>query len=271
LHTGDARLTAETALLAKPVLDSPAPGLRRHAAWLLALQAMARSDAERAHSVLAALEQDGVDTVLPLYPMDVTDPPQLVRIAMASGQDAMARATSAVAGERALINPDVPSVGGAAAHCRGLLESDVDALTTAVELLTGSPRPLALASALEDCGRALVAAGDKETGIERLTLALETYARLGATWDAGRVRGRLRALGVRRRITPSSRPAKGWAGLTESELVVARLVGEGLTNREVAERLYVSPHTVGMHLRHAFAKLDISSRVELARIARVTG
>jgi hypothetical protein len=66
--------------------------------------------------------------------MDVTDPPQLVRIAMASGQDAMARATSAVAGERALINPDVSSVGGAAAHCRGLLESDVDELITAVEL-----------------------------------------------------------------------------------------------------------------------------------------
>jgi hypothetical protein len=51
---------------------------------------MARSDAERAYAVLAALGQDGVDTVLPLYPMDVTDPPQLVRIAMASGQHAMA-------------------------------------------------------------------------------------------------------------------------------------------------------------------------------------
>jgi DNA-binding CsgD family transcriptional regulator len=50
-------------------------------------------------------------------------------------------------------------------------------------------------------------------------------------------------------------------------LVVAKLVAQGLTNREVAERLYLSPHTVGMHLRHAFAKLEISSRVELARTA----
>jgi DNA-binding CsgD family transcriptional regulator len=228
---------------------------------------MARSDAEGAHSVLAGLGDDGVETVLPLYPMDVTDPPQLVRIAMAAGQDALARATSAVAGERALINPAVASIRGAAAHCRGLLEGDADELTAAVELLTRSPRPLALASALEDAGSALVAAGREPTGITRLSEALETYAALGASWDAGRVRGRLRALGVRRRITRSTRPDKGWAGMTESELAVARLVAQGLTNREVAERLYVSPHTVGMHLRHAFAKLNISSRVELARAA----
>jgi FixJ family two-component response regulator len=43
---------------------------------------------------------------------------------------------------------------------------------------------------------------------------------------------------------------------------------EGLTNREVAERLFVSPHTVNSHLRHVFAKLGINSRVELARLAR---
>ena len=47
---------------------------------------------------------------------------------------------------------------------------------------------------------------------------------------------------------------------------MVRLVADGLTNREVAERLYVSPHTVSGHLRHAFEKLGISSRVALARI-----
>jgi DNA-binding CsgD family transcriptional regulator len=60
----------------------------------------------------------------------------------------------------------------------------------------------------------------------------------------------------------------GWAALTTSELTVARLVAEGLTNREVAERLFVSPHTVNSHLRHVFSKLGITSRVELARVAR---
>jgi DNA-binding CsgD family transcriptional regulator len=55
--------------------------------------------------------------------------------------------------------------------------------------------------------------------------------------------------------------------LTTSEVAVARLVADGLTNREVAERLFVSPHTVNSHLRHVFTKLRINSRVELARLA----
>src|SRR6266446_172234 len=75
-------------------------------------------------------------------------------------------------------------------------------------------------------------------------------------------------LGVRRRLVAAEPEANGWAALTTSELTVARLVAEGLTNREVAERLFVSPHTVSSHLRHVFAKLGITSRVELARVAR---
>ena len=57
--------------------------------------------------------------------------------------------------------------------------------------------------------------------------------------------------------------------MTDSELAVARLVAQGLTNREVAERLFVSQHTVSGHLRHVFAKLDVNSRVELTRLAGV--
>ena len=48
---------------------------------------------------------------------------------------------------------------------------------------------------------------------------------------------------------------------------MVRLVAEGMTNRQVARQLYVSPYTVSTHLRHAFSKLDINSRVELTRIA----
>ncbi len=95
------------------------------------------------------------------------------------------------------------------------------------------------------------------------------YAQAGAAWDAGRVRGRLRALGVRRRLVAVQRPARGWAAMTDSELAVARLVAQGLTNREVAERLFVSQHTVSGHLRHVFAKLDVNSRVELCRLADI--
>jgi DNA-binding CsgD family transcriptional regulator len=64
----------------------------------------------------------------------------------------------------------------------------------------------------------------------------------------------------------ADRPRFGWASLTPTELSVAALVAEGLTNREVAARLYLSPHTVGFHLRQVFRKLEISSRVELTRL-----
>jgi DNA-binding CsgD family transcriptional regulator len=54
--------------------------------------------------------------------------------------------------------------------------------------------------------------------------------------------------------------------MTDSELAVARLVAQGHTNREVAERLFVSPHTVNTHLRQVLANLDVNSRVDLTRL-----
>jgi DNA-binding CsgD family transcriptional regulator len=57
-----------------------------------------------------------------------------------------------------------------------------------------------------------------------------------------------------------------WQGLTKTERQVAQVVACGLTNREAGRRIYMSPHTVDAHLRHIFRKLDINSRVELARI-----
>jgi DNA-binding CsgD family transcriptional regulator len=58
----------------------------------------------------------------------------------------------------------------------------------------------------------------------------------------------------------------GMASLTGAETQVARLVSDGITNREIAERLFLSPHTVNSHLRHIYSKLAINSRAELARI-----
>ncbi|MEV4012529.1 helix-turn-helix transcriptional regulator [Nonomuraea angiospora] len=64
----------------------------------------------------------------------------------------------------------------------------------------------------------------------------------------------------------SGRPTAGWDSLTASELQIVRLVAGGATNKQVADRLYLSPHTVSTHLWHAFTKLGISSRVELTRL-----
>jgi DNA-binding CsgD family transcriptional regulator len=102
--------------------------------------------------------------------------------------------------------------------------------------------------------------------VSYLDAAHEIYADAGAARDAARVRGLLRRRGVRRSATALARPSN-WPELSDSETSVVRLVAGGATNREVAEQLYLSPHTVNAHLRHVFTKLDIRSRVELARLA----
>jgi sigma-54 dependent transcriptional regulator, acetoin dehydrogenase operon transcriptional activator AcoR len=62
-----------------------------------------------------------------------------------------------------------------------------------------------------------------------------------------------------------SRPLLGLGSLTDTERSVANLVAEGLTNRQIAERVFISRHTVDFHLRAIFRKVGVASRVELAR------
>jgi DNA-binding CsgD family transcriptional regulator len=199
--------------------------------------------------------------------MDVADEVRLARIALAVQDHELAIHAVASAQRRSAINPDVRSLAAAAAHVDGLLRRSQQRLAEAVELFEGGCRPLALASALEDLGAITLKDGDTQHAVDAFSRALELYADAGAAWDAGRVRGRLRALGVHRRLVSARRPGRGWAAMTDSELAVARLVAQGLSNREVAERLFVSPHTVSGHLRHVFAKLDVNSRTELTRLA----
>jgi DNA-binding CsgD family transcriptional regulator len=63
------------------------------------------------------------------------------------------------------------------------------------------------------------------------------------------------------------RAAMGWGSLTGAERNISVLVAEGLSNPAIASRLFVSRHTVESHLKHAYAKLGVSSRVELAALA----
>jgi DNA-binding CsgD family transcriptional regulator len=61
------------------------------------------------------------------------------------------------------------------------------------------------------------------------------------------------------------RPATGWASLTPAELNVVRLAGDGLSNKDIAERLFLSPRTVQAHLSSVYSKLGFTSRVQLAQ------
>jgi DNA-binding CsgD family transcriptional regulator len=75
----------------------------------------------------------------------------------------------------------------------------------------------------------------------------------------------LRPLGVRcRRSGQPRRALVGWDSLTASELGVARLAAEGLTNPQIGDRLFISRRTVATHLANVFRKLDITNRVQLA-------
>jgi DNA-binding CsgD family transcriptional regulator len=267
LHMGNERETRRATDVASRLVGYEVPGVRRHALWLLALVAMASGDAPAARAHLCGMGEAERLSLLPLSPVDVTDEVRLARIALAAGDDELAAAARASADERASLNPGVASIAGTAAHVRGLIDDDVAALAAAIKHFQRGPRPIALASALEDRGVALLARGDRDAAVASFGGALELYAETRASRDETRVRGRLRQLGVRRRLVSPKRPETGWEGLTDSELAVVRLVAEGMTNRQVARQLYVSPHTINAHLRHAFSKLDINSRVELARLA----
>src|SRR5262249_25829988 len=97
---------------------------------------------------------------------------------------------------------------------------------------------------------------------EHLRQAIADFETLGAEPWAERARAELRATGE----TARRREASTIDQLTPQELQIARLVAEGLSNKEVAAQLFLSPRTIDAHLRNVFAKLSITSRIQLARI-----
>ncbi len=194
--------------------------------------------------------------------------PDLVRLARAHGDfdrafDACRQVEAVVAA-----NPGVASIAGVGLRCRGLADDDVEVLLAAVAAFRDSPRPLDRALAIEDAADALGRAGELTRARPLFDEALGNYEQLGAAWDVARARARMRGLGVRRGSRhPHVRATTGWGALTRGELAVVELVAEGLSNPEVADRLFLSRHTVKRHLANSMLKLGLSSRQALARVA----
>jgi DNA-binding CsgD family transcriptional regulator len=151
----------------------------------------------------------------------------------------------------------------ASARCRGLLAAARGDAEAAHALLQGAiDRHAAVPLPLERA-RTLMARGVIERRLQRKRLARETleealsrFEDVGARLWAQRARDELERIGGRRAQTEE---------LTASERRVAELVGQGLSNREVASQLFLSPKTVEFHLRNIFRKLGVRSRTELAR------
>jgi len=189
----------------------------------------------------------------------------LVRSALSAGDRPKAEHLACAAQRLAETTMTDSDIEAAACHVRGLIDRDAGLLQEAADQYG---EPLARASATEDAGVTRAAQGKQQDAVAQLQHAYEQYEQLGCPEAMARVRSRLRALGTRlHHWTHADRPAFGWDSLTDTERRIVELVAQGLSNRQVASQVFLSVHTVAFHLRHVFWKLDVSSRVQLARLA----
>jgi DNA-binding CsgD family transcriptional regulator/tetratricopeptide (TPR) repeat protein len=188
----------------------------------------------------------------------------LVRCALASGDLTAARAAVAHSEREGARRSASAELRAIARWCRGVLDADRALLTEALGYYRGVTKPLPLGQVLEDLAVAHAVHGDLAAARMALREAVDVYTGLGANWDIARADGRLRSAGVRRSRSGKRRPATGWAALTPTEIKVARLVAEGLSNPEVGGRLFLSRYTVQTHVAAILTKLQIHSRVGIA-------
>ncbi|HSZ94129.1 MAG TPA: AAA family ATPase [Acetobacteraceae bacterium] len=263
-RTDDRTLLQQMVNDARDAYSTGSSVVRRGAAHVVALAAWQRDD------VHDAMRWLGDITLFesPLWPQVLDQVILGARVASAAGDAGLrARVLQAIdLLERE--HPAIPLFTGVAGYARGILERDTQALVAAAELLHASSRPLLHAAAAEDAGAELARTGRRDEALDQLNAAFDIYLHHEALADARRVGRELRRLGVERRIVSQPRAKTGWDSLTDSELKVVNLTARGATNRSVAQQLHVSPHTVRAHLRNAFAKLGVSSRVELSQLAR---
>ena len=190
-------------------------------------------------------------------------------VRLAAGIDDLGTA-KAIAGHAAALaaESEIPHRQANALYCRGLLDRDAPRLLAAAERYDEASRPLLRAKALEAAADGFVCADDRDQARAAFTRAVEIYTSLGAGTDVARLRTRFRAHGIRRAPHAKHRQARsGWDSLTPAETKIAALVEGGLTNPEIAAKLFLSRRTVATHVSHILKKLDVHSRTDIAREA----
>lgn len=173
---------------------------------------------------------------------------------------------------------DVPAAEVALEACRARLSAGsgdirigAEQFARAAEMWAALPCPYEELLARERQGRYLLEIGERERAVAVLTDARRRLTELGARWDADRIALLLRRHGVE--VPRAWRGGRRGYGdqLSPRELEVARLVADGMTNREVGEVLFISPRTVDRHLAGAMRKLGVHSRTALAKVAATDG
>ena len=250
---------------ARSHLTAVAPFQQELGDRVVAMLALARSlAAEQAGSAEDALEllraavaQQDIEDLLP----------ELVRLAVLVGDKAAAESAM---GKVAALAADtcVPHRSAAEAYCRGLLDGDGETLLLAATGYRDADRPFARARALEAAAVAFAEHGAISSAKAAFSRAIDLYATLGAEWHIARSQASLRPHGIRRGPHVAHRRARtGWHSLTPAEAGVAVLVMAGLSNRQIAERLFLSPRTVATHVSHILGKLGVRTRTDIAREA----
>jgi DNA-binding CsgD family transcriptional regulator len=175
------------------------------------------------------------------------------------------RLAEQVAGDLASMPFAAPEVVGLV---HGMIVSDADEIELAATRFAADGRRFLAACGWEELACAAAAGKDRVRAASALDAAVVAYEQLRAVPDRDRVLARARALGVRRGAREGHRTVdSGWASLTATERRIAALVRDGLTNREIGTRLFVSPRTVQTHVSHVLAKTGLRSRVEVAAAA----
>jgi DNA-binding CsgD family transcriptional regulator len=195
----------------------------------------------------------------------------LFSIGLISGAINISERTVEFAEEGARRNPDVATLNGLALNLRGSLGGDLGMVAESVQILRHSPRPILRAAGAEGYGRLLLAAGEREAGLDQLDTAWDVYDRMGASAPRSRVQRLMREAGARRAKWVGDHTEVEKASLTEAERRVAYLIAGGHTNKATAKSLGISINTVGTHLRSIYAKLGVQSRVQLANVLRELG
>ena len=187
--------------------------------------------------------------------------PELIEAGVRSGQNGVAAAALEELTQRTSLSGN-PWARGIEARSRALMAGGQvaeDLYQQAISQLANSRMTVHLARAHLIYGEWLRRQNRRADAREQLRIAHQMLTSMGADGFAERARRELRATGERVRNRTTDNPVQ----LTTRETQIARLAADGLSNREIAAQLFMSPHTVEYHLHKIFAKLAISSRNQL--------